>query len=63
MVVNFVGQSRLFSVQIFIPLRLKKARISFDILFVVNSVDFPSFCQTEMELNDNLGVIIKFRRF
>ena len=63
MVVNFVRQSRLFSIQIFIQLQLQKKRISFDSLFVVNRVDLRSFSKTEMELNENLGVILKFRRF
>ena len=65
MVVNFVRQSWLLSIQIFIQLQLQKARFLFDFLFVVNRtrVDFPSFCKTEMELNENLGIILKFRRF
>ena len=41
-------------------MRLQKVRISF---FVVNRVDFQSFCKTEMELNENLGKIHNFRRF
>ena len=63
MIVNFVRQSRLVSVQNFFQLQLQKARISFDFLFVVNRADFRLFCKTEMELNENLGVILKFRRF
>ena len=61
-VVYFVLQSRL-PIQIFIQLRLLKARISFDFLFVVNRVHFRPFCKTEIELTKNLGVILKFRRF
>ena len=61
MVVNFVRQSHvsLLSIQISIQLLLQnqKARISFDFLFVVNRLNFPSFCKTEMELNENLGII------
>ena len=55
MVVNFVRQNRLLSVQIFIQMRLQKVRLSIDFVFdfVVNRVDFRSFCKTEMELNEN----------
>ena len=60
MVVNFVRQSRLLRIQIFIQLRLQKTRISFDFLFVINRVDFRSFFKTEMERNENLGIILKF---
>ena len=63
MVVSFVRQSHLLSVQTFIQLRLQKARILFDFPFVVNRVDFRSFFKTEMELNKNLGVTPSFEGF
>ena len=40
MVANFFRQSRLLSIQIFIKLRLQKACICFDFLYLVNRVDF-----------------------